>query len=200
MKAKLDSDQEGIKVSKEEVIAEMKVWREEIMSYQEPGRTEIRTGQEKLEATDLQVILEEEEAAVEIVGALEDRYLAIRRRQQPKTRSQANGGSRHKLATARRQFTGHAVPALRKGPGKTSGSGIRGRRRRQELILGSKKMFYEALGLEVVKRAVGFSVRIRKTSVKTLWRSWPQPKGKETLLAAWCRRCRAPATSGSFLS
>jgi hypothetical protein len=29
MKAKLDSDQEGIKASKEEIIAQMKVWREE---------------------------------------------------------------------------------------------------------------------------------------------------------------------------
>jgi hypothetical protein len=87
----------------------MKVWRQKIMSWQEFGRTEIRTGQKKSEATNFEVILEEEEVvaerytvrneetAVEIVGALEDRYWdncpAIRRRRQPKTRSQADGGS-----------------------------------------------------------------------------------------------------------
>jgi hypothetical protein len=32
MKEKLNSDQEGIKATKEEIIAEMKVWRQKIMS------------------------------------------------------------------------------------------------------------------------------------------------------------------------
>jgi hypothetical protein len=69
-----------------------------------------------------------------------------------------------------------------------TGNGLRGRRRSYELILENKEMFHEALGqtigLEVVKYAVGSSVRIRKTSVKTLWRSRPPPKRKNTLLAA----------------
>jgi hypothetical protein len=37
-----------------------------------------------------------------------------------------------------------------KGPGKTPRNSIRGHNRRQEQCLGSKKAFYEALGLEAV--------------------------------------------------
>jgi hypothetical protein len=68
-----------------------------------------------------------EEAAVEITGALEYRYgdwhLAVRRRRQPRKRSEADGGSRQKLVAARGRLTRRAIPALRKehgrqGPGK----------------------------------------------------------------------------------
>jgi hypothetical protein len=56
-------------------------------------------------------------------------------------------------------------------------SGIRRRSRRQELSLGSKKTFYEALEqtheLEVVKRAVGISIGLRKVSDWTLWKGRP---------------------------
>jgi hypothetical protein len=38
--------------------------------------------------------------------------------------------------------------------------------------------------LEVVKRAVGISVRIRKMNIRTLWRSQTPPKRKKILLAA----------------
>jgi hypothetical protein len=54
------------------------------------------------------------------------------------------------------------------GSGKTPGNGIGGRSRRQELRLGSKEAFYEALGqtlgMDVVKRALGFSIGLRKVS------------------------------------
>jgi hypothetical protein len=47
---------------------------------------------------------------------------------------------------------------------------LRGRIRRQELRLGSLKTLYEALGqtleLEVVNRAVGASIRLRKMNVR----------------------------------
>jgi hypothetical protein len=39
----------------------------------------------------------------------------------------------------------------------------------------------QTLRLEV-KLAAGYSVRIRKMSVKTLWRSWPTPKRKKRLI------------------
>jgi hypothetical protein len=93
--------QEGMKANQEktdanlkEIIAEMKVWREVMKDCQGPGRTEIRSGQEKLEATGLEanptekeviaggVEVPNEEAAVETTRALEDRYgdrrLAVR--------------------------------------------------------------------------------------------------------------------------
>jgi hypothetical protein len=48
-----------------------------------------------------------EDAAVETTGALEDRYgdrnLAVGRRRQPKKPTRGDGGSRKKLATARRR-------------------------------------------------------------------------------------------------
>jgi hypothetical protein len=48
--------------------------------------------------------------------------------------------------------------------------------------LRSKTAFIKTIGqtreLEVAKQAVESSVRLRKMSVKTLWRSWPPPKRK----------------------
>jgi hypothetical protein len=84
-----------------------------------------------------------------------------------------------------------AVSALRKGsglkgPGRTPGNGISGRRWKQELRLGNTELFYEAfvqiIVLEIAKRTVRSSVRNGKTSVRTLLRSRPPPKQKKRLL------------------
>jgi hypothetical protein len=54
---------------------------------------------------------------------------------------------------------------------------------KQELRVGSKKIFHEAFGkiheLEVVKRAVRISVELRKVSDWILWRCRPPPKRKK---------------------
>jgi hypothetical protein len=64
------------------------------------------------------------------------------------------------LAPARGWLTRHAIPALRngltrRGHGKTSGNSIRGQSRRQQLHLGSERVFNrtvgQPLGLEVTK-------------------------------------------------
>jgi hypothetical protein len=90
-----------------------------------------------------------DEAAVETIGALEDRHgdqrLAVRCRGRPKKRTQDGSGPRQKLAAAQVRLTRRAIPALRKGrshrePDQTT------RPRRQELRLESKEMLYEALG------------------------------------------------------
>jgi hypothetical protein len=52
MKAKPDSNQEGIKASKE-IIAEM-VWREQIKACQESGGKEIKTGPEEVMVADFE--------------------------------------------------------------------------------------------------------------------------------------------------
>jgi hypothetical protein len=84
---------------------------------------------EKMEAMDLEANLEEmesesehqevpnEEAAVETVGTLEDRHLAVGRHRKPKKRNQGDSGSRKKLAAAYRRMTRCAVPAQCKGHG-----------------------------------------------------------------------------------
>jgi hypothetical protein len=133
-----------------------------------------------------------EETKVETIGALADRYgdrrLVVRHRGHCTKRTEGDGGSRPKLAPARGRLTSRAVPALRKGRsrwglGKTTGNGIRGRSRRQELRLGSRKAANDALGqtleLEVVKRVVGISIRLRKVSECTLWRRRPLPKRRK---------------------
>jgi hypothetical protein len=60
-----------------------------------------------------------EEAEVETVGALEDQYedrhLAAGHRRQLKKWTQGDGGSRKKLAVARRRTTRRAIPERRKG-------------------------------------------------------------------------------------
>lgn len=59
-------------------------------------------------------------------------------------------------------------------------NGIRDQGWKKQLGLGTKETFHEALrktlGLEAVKLAAGSSVRIKKMSIKALWRSWPPPK------------------------
>jgi hypothetical protein len=73
----------------------------------------------------------EEEAAVETIGALEDRCLAIGRCQQLKKQTQGDGESQKKLVAVHRWMTRRAVPARcrgcsHKGPmvKKTEGRGI----------------------------------------------------------------------------
>jgi hypothetical protein len=94
-----------------------------------------------------------EEAAMETIGALMDRYgdrhLAVGCRRNLKKRTQGDGGSRQKLAAAPGRLTRRVVPALRKGrsrkgPGKTHDNGSIGRSRRQ-LRLESKKILHETL-------------------------------------------------------
>jgi hypothetical protein len=67
-------------------------------------------------------------------------------------------------------------------------NGINGEGERQQLCLGNKETFYEVLGqtigLEIVRHTIRSSVRIRKTRVKTLWKSRPPPMPKKRLLAA----------------
>jgi hypothetical protein len=59
-----------------------------------------------------------EEAVVETVDTLKDRYLAVGRRRQPKKRTQGDGGSWQKLAAARGRLARRAIPAPRKGHGR----------------------------------------------------------------------------------
>jgi hypothetical protein len=70
MEAKADATlkemKEKIKASKEEIIGGMKFWREKIESCQEPGRTEIKTGQEEVMALDLEAIPEKAGVVTEL--------------------------------------------------------------------------------------------------------------------------------------
>jgi hypothetical protein len=151
-----------------------------------------------------------EEAAAGTARALKDGYVD-RHRRQPKKRPQGNVGSRKKLATACRGMNHHAIPAQRKGhcreghvkekavPGNQKGwtfrtrrwakpegvNGIRNQDSRQQLGLENtenvNETFKETLGLEITKRIAESSIRIRKMSVRTLWKDEPHPKCKKKL-------------------
>jgi hypothetical protein len=139
----------------------------------------------------------------EAVGATDDRsgdrhLLAVGRHRQPKERTKCDGGSRQKLAAARRRMNRRAILAPRKGHGRQGPggddvvpeplndghlarpkrhNGISDRGLRRQLPLGSMKIFHEALGqiagLEVAKRAVEFSVGLPEVSYWTLCRGGP---------------------------
>jgi hypothetical protein len=158
--------------------------------------TDLEVNREKFEAMAEQQDAPNEEVAVETIGALKDQcwdqQLAVGCRQQPKKQTQGGAGSQKKLAAVQGQLTHHVIPARSKGCGH-KGPMVKKRRRkspeykngiwnrslRDQLCLESKKIFYENLGqtigLEIVKRTIGSPMRIRKTSVKTLWRSRPPP-------------------------
>jgi hypothetical protein len=105
--------------------ASVNVWRKETTVYQEA--TEACLESKKPTSVEMESEAEheevlKEEAAVEAYGALKERYgdrhLAVGRRQQLKKRSQGDGGSRKKLAAARRGMTRRAIPAPRMGHGR----------------------------------------------------------------------------------
>jgi hypothetical protein len=112
-----------------------------------------------------------------------DSPLAVRRRGQPKKRTQSNAGSRKKLAAACIRMTRRAIPARSKGQGQnnvTSGAlkgrtfgkrrrtkpegitGIRKQGSRQEPRLGSRatlgRIFRKTVELEIAKQIVGASI------------------------------------------
>jgi hypothetical protein len=121
------------------------------------------------------------EEAVEAIGAPEDRLGD----QRPGMRCRNPLKRRTKDDVVRRTPKGRALEESRLARSKQN-SGIRYRGLRRELSLGSKKTFYEALrqtlGLEVVKRTVGYSIGLWEVGDWTLWRSRPPPKQKNGVL------------------
>jgi hypothetical protein len=69
MLAKIDAKTKAtlkeVRASKEETIAELKVWCKEINDCKEPGRTEIKTAQEDVMAMNLEAIPEDVEVVAE---------------------------------------------------------------------------------------------------------------------------------------
>jgi hypothetical protein len=116
---------------------------------------------------------------------------------QPKERTWGNCGSQKKLATAGRKMARHARVARRKvhvRKNQTRGKAERGTLkrwtfgRRQQVHVKDEKtvgrIFRKTFRLEIVKRAAGSSVGLRKIRDWTSWRSRPPPKWKKSLLAA----------------
>jgi hypothetical protein len=81
-------------------------------------------------------------------------------------------------------------------------NGTKDRGIKRQLRLGSKralKTLTKTQELDVVKLAIGSSIWLRKTSVRTLWRSWPPPKRKKRLPSSSAGIVGAPATFESFI-
>jgi hypothetical protein len=139
----------------------------------------------------------------------EDQHLVVGRREKPKKRTQGDSGSRKKLVTACRGMTRRTVLSRRKGhcrqgqgkdktvPRTQKGRAFEMRRRakpeginvitnqgfKEQLCLGKERtpgrIFGKTIGLEIVKRIVGSSVRIIKTSDWTLWRGRPRNERRD---------------------
>jgi hypothetical protein len=217
MKAKLDPDQEEVQDIREKIEFNKAEMMAIMTAVLEEMEAEVETNQEEVNAMDLEsnpeekvVVVEHqevpnEETAVVTIGALEDRYgdlhLAVGCCREPKKRKQGDGGSRKKLAAARRRLTGHAFSARHKGrshkgptvkkrrrKGPECNNGIRNRGLKEQLRLGSNRAFNKTvrqiIGMEVAKRPDEFSIGLRKMSDWILWRSRPPPKRKKRLLAA----------------
>jgi hypothetical protein len=95
----------------------------------------------------------------------------------------------HCAGMAQHKGYSHKGPVVekRRQKGLECNNGIRNQGLKQQLCLGSKEIFYEALGqttgLQIANRMARSSIRTLKTSVKRLWRSWPPPKWKKRQLA-----------------
>jgi hypothetical protein len=121
-----------------------------------------------------------EEAAVEIIGAQEDRTV----NQQTTVGYRNPRKRRAKDNIIRRAPNGRRFEKRRRVQTKCKND-IRNRSLKQQQRLENKKRhnnrnvnkaLRRTIGLEVVRLSVGSSSRIRKLSVKTLWRSRTPPK------------------------
>jgi hypothetical protein len=121
-----------MKACHKEIIAEMRAWRKEIKLHREV--TDAYAGKMKANPEEVKSVWEHQcvrkyDVTIETIGAQEDRHLVVGPCRQTKKRTQGDGGSRQKLATARRRTTRHAVPARRKVGG-NKGQRIEKRRRK----------------------------------------------------------------------
>jgi hypothetical protein len=141
MKAEVRINGEGIKPGHEEVMAIKKAGQGKIEAMMEAcsGKsvaTDLEANPEEIESESVHHEVPEEEAAVETIRVLEyrygDRHIAVGRRRQSKKWTQGDGGSRKKLAAARRRMTRHTVPARRKGRGHRGPTVERRRRKGSE--------------------------------------------------------------------
>jgi hypothetical protein len=119
---------------------------------------------------------------------LVDQQFAIGCHSQPKTWTQDDGDSPKKFASTIEHVTLYAFPAphenhVCRGSDKAFGSGTRDKCIKQQLCLGGKRTVNEALrptfGLEVIKLTFRSSIRVQKTSDRTLCSSRPPPERKK---------------------
>jgi hypothetical protein len=117
---KMDDGQEETKSQVGSLASRIHVNQEEMKYMFDACLEKMETNPKEKEAVEEQQEVPKNEAAVETIEALEDRYgdghLAVGRRRQPKKWTQGDGGSRQKFAAARGRVTRRAVPAPRKGP------------------------------------------------------------------------------------
>jgi hypothetical protein len=124
MLAKLETKTDANQEKMDAWIVEIRVWQTETMACQEAMHACLENKEPtSLESVTVHEEVPEEEAAVQPVRALKqqhgDQHLAIGCSRKPKKRTQGNGGSQRKLATAGRGMIHHAGVALCKGRGHT---------------------------------------------------------------------------------
>jgi hypothetical protein len=123
--AKIGAMQEKMVSHHEEIMEEMRVWWKEMKAYRDASEVhsqKMEASPEEMKSVAVHEEVLKEEALVNIVGTLKERYrdqhLTIWRRRQAKKRTQGNGRSRKKFAAFRRGLTCCVVPARHKGQGR----------------------------------------------------------------------------------
>jgi hypothetical protein len=123
-----------LKDDQEKMMAKMEVNHEEIMAIMgaDQGETKVYPKKREIFPEEIQVVAERrkvpnEEAAMEPLGALKDRYgkgpLAVGCRRQSKKLTQGDGGSRQKLIAARGRCTALSKGGSCRGPEKDEMTG-----------------------------------------------------------------------------
>jgi hypothetical protein len=109
-----DASLQKVKAEKDADQKEMKPWWVETKAYLEKQEA----NQEEIKSVAVHEEVPKEQVAVKTVRAPKkrhgDRHIAVRRRDQPKKRTQGNGGSQKKLVSACTGMTRCAIPAQRK--------------------------------------------------------------------------------------
>jgi hypothetical protein len=113
-------------LAKMDSFQEMETCKEMLAKMEDKSDATIKEMEKEIKAGEGEIIAEhqevpKEEAAVEMIGGLKERYgdrhLAVGRRRQLKSRTQDSDGSRKKLVAARRRTTRPAGAVPRKGHG-----------------------------------------------------------------------------------
>jgi hypothetical protein len=121
--ANLKEMRAGQELLKEEMLVKLDDHHKRMMARMDSqleNATDLESTSEEIESKAEHEEVPKEEATVETLEALKERYrdrhLAIRYHSQLKKQTQGNGGSKKKMATVRGWLTRRAIPAWHKGP------------------------------------------------------------------------------------
>jgi hypothetical protein len=198
----MDNGQDEMIVQAGSLASRIEVSQEEIKAVLDAYLEKTEENPEEMMSVAEHREVPKEEVSVEMIGALKDRNLDVGRRRQTKKQTKDIGDSRQKFASAEDGLpTGPHKEHRRQGPGKDNvvrgtqkrrtfgkirrakpecSSRIRDQDLKEQLRLRKERIsdrtFGKTIGLEIVKRTVGSSVRLEKLVSKYYGAAGHRPK------------------------